>query len=114
MESIFQLSSVVVFFTDVVPNNNNQPAKEPTAQLSKRGPVICLGPPGQEFGSVQFTSSCSAATKDFNLGIALLHSFEYDEAEKLFAKVIDADPACAMGYWEWQMCNFYQVWPSPH
>jgi hypothetical protein len=24
--------------------------------------------------------------KDFNLAIALLHSFEYDEAEKVFAK----------------------------
>lgn len=95
--------------------SNNQPAKEPTAQLDlKRGPVIACGPSGQEFGSVQFTSSCSAATqKDFNLGIALLHSFEYDEAEKLFAKVIDADPSCAMGYWGVAMCNYHQVWPSP-
>lgn len=47
------------------------------------------------------------------MGIALLHSFEYDEAEKLFAKVIDADPACAMGYWGVAMCNYHQVWPSP-
>ncbi|HQV60512.1 MAG TPA: hypothetical protein PK298_00130 [Chitinophagaceae bacterium] len=106
---------VVVLFYGCGSNNNNQPAKEPTAQLDlKRGPVIACGSPGQEFGSVQFTSSCSAATqKDFNLGIALLHSFEYDEAEKLFAKVIDADPACAMGYWGVAMCNYHQVWPSP-
>ena len=96
-------------------HNNNQPGNESLAQLDlKRGPVIACGPPSKEFGSVQFTSSCSSATQnDFNLGIALLHSFEYDEAEKLFAKVIDADPSCAMGYWGVAMCNYHQVWPSP-
>ncbi|MEO7922693.1 MAG: hypothetical protein ABIR30_03385 [Chitinophagaceae bacterium] len=45
----------------------------------KRGDVIACGPPEKEFGSVNFASSCSPATqKDFNLAVALLHSFEYD------------------------------------
>jgi hypothetical protein len=28
----------------------------------------------------------------FNLAVSLLHSFEYDEAEKVFANIIDEDP----------------------
>jgi hypothetical protein len=28
-----------------------------------------------------------------------LHSFEYDDAEKVFAKIIDENPECAMAYW---------------
>ncbi|HUR65714.1 MAG TPA: hypothetical protein VMZ03_05130 [Chitinophagaceae bacterium] len=96
--------------------------KEKTAAVSiapadidlKRGALIACGPADKEYGSVNFASSCSEATqKDFNLGIAMLHSFEYDEAEKAFAKVIDADPNCAMAYWGVAMSNFHQVWPSP-
>lgn len=86
-----------------------------TAGLNlKHGDIVACGPPEKEFGTVQFTSICPEKTqKNFNLGIALLHSFEYDEAEKAFAKVIDADPSCAMGYWGVAMCNYHQVWPSP-
>jgi len=44
--------------------------------------------------------SCNKETQQaFNLAIALLYSFEYKESEKAFAKVIDADPECAMAYW---------------
>jgi hypothetical protein len=43
----------------------------------------------------------------------LLHSFEYDEAEKAFSKIIDKNPGCAMAYWGVAMCNYHQVWPSP-
>ena len=35
---------------------------------------------------------------DFNIAIALLHSFEYDESEKMFAKVIDKAPDRAMAH----------------
>ncbi len=80
----------------------------------KRGAVVLCSPPGKQFGTVSFENSCSeAAKKDFNMGIALLHSFEYDEAEKVFAKIIDSDPGCAMAYWGVAMCNYHQVWPSP-
>lgn len=79
----------------------------------KRGDIIACGPPDKEFGTVRFLNSCSQATKrDFDLGVALLHSFEYDEAEKAFANVIDADPKCAMAYWGVAMSNYHQVWPT--
>ncbi len=80
----------------------------------KHGALIACGPPSKEFGTVNFVSSCNASIqKDFNLGVAMLHSFEYDEAEKAFARVLDADPDCAMAYWGVAMSNFHQVWPSP-
>ncbi len=80
----------------------------------KRGQVVLCGPPDKELGTVLFETSCpEKAKKDFDLGVALLHSFEYDEAEKVFAKIIDESPDCAMAYWGVAMCNYHQVWPSP-
>ena len=80
----------------------------------KRGEVVLCGSPDKQFGTVEFLTSCSPKTKkDFDLGIALLHSFEYDEAEKVFAKIINDEPGCAMAYWGVAMCNYHQVWPSP-
>ncbi|GAB2812411.1 tetratricopeptide repeat protein [Ferruginibacter profundus] len=80
----------------------------------KRGQVVLCSPPGKQFGTVAFETSCTdSAKKDFDLAIALLHSFEYDEAEKVFAKIIDGNAGCAMAYWGVAMCNYHQVWPSP-
>ena len=47
------------------------------------------------------------------MAIALLHSFEYDESEKMFAKVIDEAPECAMAYWGVAMSNFHPLWAPP-
>ena len=47
---------------------------------------------------------------DFNLAVALLHLFEYDEAEKVFAKIINIEPGCVMAYWGVAMCNFHPLW----
>jgi tetratricopeptide (TPR) repeat protein len=79
----------------------------------KRGEVITCGPPDQEFGSVTFETSCGGEVEDFNLAMALLHSFEYDEAEKVFAKIIDNAPECAMAYWGVAMSNFHPLWTPP-
>src|SRR5680860_1089228 len=63
-----------------------------------RGELLLCG--NGQFGEISFPLSCNNETQQaFNLAIALLHSFEYKEAEKAFAKVIDADPECAMAYW---------------
>jgi hypothetical protein len=94
---------------------NTTPAKEAINEIKlKRGEVVLCGPPDKQFGTVEFITSCSPKIKkDFDLAIALLHSFEYDEAEKVFAKIIDKEPECAMAYWGVAMCNYHQVWPSP-
>ena len=81
----------------------------------KRGEIVSCGPQdGEMFGTVSFSASVPASLqKDFNIAIALLHSFEYDEAEKMFAKVIDHFPDCAMAYWGVAMCNFHPLWAPP-
>src|ERR1035437_181136 len=96
-------------------SKNPSPSKEVINQLNlKRGEVISCGPPDEQFGSVDFEMTCNEkAKKDFNLAIELLHSFEYDEAEKAFAKVIYETPECAMAYWGVAMCNFHPLWNAP-
>ena len=80
----------------------------------KRGQIISCGPLDKQFGTADFQTSCSDEVKDdFNLAIKLLHSFEYDEAEKAFAKVIDKQPDCAMAYWGVAMSNFHPLWTPP-
>jgi tetratricopeptide (TPR) repeat protein len=81
----------------------------------KRGEIVSCGPQdGEMFGNVSFTASVAEKwKKDFNIAIALLHSFEYDEAEKMFAKVIDNAPDCAMAYWGVAMSNFHPLWAPP-
>jgi hypothetical protein len=85
-----------------------------TAINLKRGEIISCGPPDQQFGLLEFETSCSPALKkDFNLAVSLLHSFEYDEAEKAFAKIIDAAPECALAYWGVAMSNYHPLWAPP-
>lgn len=96
-------------------NNNSSPSKELISGIDlKRGNVISCGPPEGKFGSVTFEMSCNEKAKEnFNLAIELLHSFEYDEAEKVFAEVIDEFPECAMAYWGVAMSNFHALWTAP-
>ena len=50
--------------------------------------------------SVRFDTSCAPAIRDdFNSAVALLHSFWFPEATKMFEAVAQKDPACAMAYW---------------
>ena len=96
-------------------NNNSTPSQELINQLHlKQGDIISCGPPDAQFGSVDFDMTCDEkAKKEFNLAIELLHSFEYDESEKVFAKIIDETPDCAMAYWGVAMCNFHALWTPP-
>lgn len=80
----------------------------------KTGDIVSCGPPEKEFGTVGFSVACSEKSKkDFDLGIALLHSFEYDESEKAFAKVINEDRNCAMAFWGVAMSNYHPLWAPP-
>lgn len=90
------------------------PAKDTILALNlKKGALINCGP-SLQLGSLAFSISADAGIKDdFNLGLKLLHSFEYDEAEKVFARIIDQQPACAMAYWGIAMSNFHPLWTPP-
>ncbi len=95
--------------------SNGKPSRELIDAINlKRGDVVVCSPAEKQFGTVQFQNSCSDSVKNlFNLATALLHSFEYDEAEKVYAQIIDKEPGCAMAYWGVAMANYHQVWPSP-
>lgn len=57
-------------------------------------------PMSGKLGSVSFETSCKPQVKtDLNRGVALLHSFQHDEAERTFASVAAADPDCAIAFW---------------
>ena len=109
LQELLRMFSCLFLMTLADCNGNNTPANEAINEINlKRGEVISCGPPDKQFGSVEFETSCSEKVKkDFNLAIALLHSFEYDEAEKVFAKIIDEEPGCAMAYWGVAMCNYH-------
>lgn len=69
---------------------------------------------GERLGSVNFPVSCTPdAQKTFNTGVALLHSFQYEEAEQAFSQVAQQDPTCAMAYWGKAMSLYHQLWDWP-
>ena len=77
-----------------------------------RGDIIMCG--GKDFGDVSFATACQDSVREtFDLAISLLHSFEYEEAEKAFVKVIDADPDCVMAYWGVAMSLYPALWAPP-
>jgi tetratricopeptide (TPR) repeat protein len=56
--------------------------------------------PNAKLGTVSFPISCSSAAQQaIEHGLALQHSFLFDEAEKQFHEATEKDPACAMAYW---------------
>ncbi|MFD2937581.1 tetratricopeptide repeat protein [Spirosoma flavum] len=93
----------------------NTPTTEQINELNlKTGQLILCGSPTIQLGDAEFKTTCNAKAKpDFDLAIKLLHSFEYEEAEKAFANVIDQDPHCVMGYWGIAMANFHPLWTPP-
>jgi hypothetical protein len=68
----------------------------------------------EQLGTVHFPVSCSASSqKAFERGVALLHSFWYEEAEKEFVQISKDDPACAMAHWGVAMSLWHQLWDRP-
>jgi hypothetical protein len=64
-----------------------------------------------DLGTVQFKTSCSpAVTTDFDHAVALLHSFEYDEARDAFVAVSKKDQKCAMAKWGEAMTYLHGLW----
>src|SRR6202451_2493251 len=67
-----------------------------------------------QLGLVHFPVSCGAAVqKPFARGVALLHSFWYEEAEKEFEEIAKDDPRCAMAHWGVAMSIWHQLWNQP-
>tara|TARA_B110000902_G_scaffold42569_1_gene46348 strand:- start:538 stop:2217 length:1680 start_codon:yes stop_codon:yes gene_type:complete len=79
-------------------NKNSVPTQTFADLDLKRGDLLLCGDPN--FGEVSFSLSCRYDLREtFNLGLSLIHSFEYAEAEKAFVSILDQDSECLMAYW---------------
>jgi len=67
-----------------------------------------------QVGTVHFPSSCAPAVeKPIERGVAMLHSFWYEEAEKQFVEIEKDDPQCAIARWGVAMSLWHQLWNRP-
>jgi hypothetical protein len=58
------------------------------------------GRPPEQLGKVTFPTSCTPQVQPaFERGVALLHSFWFPEARKVFLQVLQDDPSCAIANW---------------
>jgi hypothetical protein len=65
-------------------------------------------------GMVDFPTSCNgSAQKLISRAVALLHSFGYEEARKVFTEATAADPSCAMAYWGISRTWYHPIWAPP-
>jgi hypothetical protein len=78
------------------------------AQMDTHGHV---GTPPAHLGRVRFPTSCSAAAAaSIERGVALLHSFWYEEAGKAFRDASQADSTCAIAYWGEATSLMHPLW----
>jgi len=65
-------------------------------------------------GKVEFPVSCASSVQsEFSRGVALLHSFFYEEARRVFTSVAERDPKCAMAQWGIAMTWWHPIWTPP-
>src|SRR4051812_12680894 len=65
-------------------------------------------------GKIEFPISSAAEVRpEFERGVALLHSFFYEEARRIFTAVAEKDPNCAMAQWGIAMTWWHPIWTPP-
>jgi hypothetical protein len=65
----------------------------------------------KEVGSVHFANSCSKDLQvDFQRAVALLHSFQYEQAREAFRQISKQDAQCAMAQWGVAMSHYHGLW----
>ena len=68
----------------------------------------------RKVGTTHLANSCAPAVqKDFASGVALLHSFFYDEARRVFTDVTARDASCAVAQWGIAMTYWHPIWTPP-
>jgi tetratricopeptide (TPR) repeat protein len=67
----------------------------------------------QEIGSVHFPTSCGASVESScNHAVALLHSFQYEQAREAFSNIAAENPQCAMAQWGIAMSHYHGLWSN--
>jgi tetratricopeptide (TPR) repeat protein len=68
----------------------------------------------EKLGQVSFPITCQPAVQQkFHRALALLHSFQYVEAESVFAELTASQPNCAMAWWGVAMSLYHPLWVPP-
>jgi hypothetical protein len=68
----------------------------------------------EHVGNVNFPTSCSPQVQpSLEKGLALLHSFQYQESAAAFSDAAQHDGQCAMAYWGQAMALYHQLWDFP-
>jgi tetratricopeptide (TPR) repeat protein len=84
-----------------------------TAMLAL-APVAHDHPHGPQLGKVNFPTTCNAAAAPLTqTGLAWLHSFEYQRAERSFAAAAAADSSCGIAHWGAAMSFYHPLWAAP-
>src|SRR5258705_2777271 len=66
-------------------------------------------------GKVTFPITCAPDVQsDCAGGVALLHSFFYEEARRVFTSVAERDPKCAIAQWGIAMTWWHPIWTPPN
>jgi hypothetical protein len=85
-----------------------------TVPLAAQGEHQHGAAPLEQVGRVAFRTTCRpVARKRFERGVALLHSFWYEESGLAFAAASAADSGCAMAYWGRAMSLLHPLWTPP-
>jgi tetratricopeptide (TPR) repeat protein len=67
----------------------------------------------EEIGSVHFPTSCLKTVEPgFNRAVALLHSFQYEQARQAFSEVSVMDTSCATAQWGVAMSHYHGLWDN--
>ena len=69
--------------------------------------------PAKNWAPFHSRSLLPAAQSQFERGVALLYSFEYESASNQFLEIEKKDPSCAMLYWGQAMSLYHQLWDRP-
>jgi tetratricopeptide (TPR) repeat protein len=70
--------------------------------------------PTAQLGRVTFPTGCAPAVQSrFEQAVALLHSFWYEEAGRVFLEIARADSTCAMADWGEAMSLLHPLWTPP-
>ena len=68
----------------------------------------------EKLGRVNFKVTCKPQVQpQFNRAVAWLHSFEYEEAERVFSQIALTDSQCGMAYWGIAMSDYHPLWAPP-
>jgi hypothetical protein len=84
------------------------------ADSLRAAPPAAAGPV-DSLGKVSFPTSCAPRVQSgIEESVALLHSFQYRQAENTFTEVSKQEPHCAMAYWGKAMSLYEQLWDWPN